>query len=186
MRISIRQAAPGDAAEVSAILQEAAKWLDDRGMRLWQAGELSPSSITRDLSEGVIFIAEDEGAAAGTIRFQLEDAQFWPDIPAGESAFVHRLAVRRRYAGGLVSSELLQWAVERTRELGRRFLRLDCEAERPRLRAVYERFGFRHHSDRQVGPYYVSRYQYAIDSESPLSSTFAQKPQVPREERGKT
>jgi hypothetical protein len=41
-------------------------------------------------------------------------------------------------------------------------LRLDCEASRPRLRAVYEGFGFRHHSDRQVGPYFVSRYEYAL------------------------
>ena len=35
--------------------------------------------------------------------------------------------------------------------LGFRYLRLDCVAT-PRLRAVYERFGFEHHSDRQVGP----------------------------------
>lgn len=57
---------------------------------------------------------------------------------------------------------MMQWAVERTRSLGRRFLRLDCEASRTRLRLVYERFGFRHHSDHQAGPYFVARYQYLI------------------------
>ena len=30
------------------------------------------------------------------------------------------------------------------------------------LRAVYEHFGFKHHSDRQVGPYFVSRYEYDV------------------------
>ena len=33
---------------------------------------------------------------------------------------------------------------------------------RDRLRAVYERFGFQHHSNRQVGPYFVARYEVKI------------------------
>jgi predicted N-acetyltransferase YhbS len=186
MEISIRQAALEDAARVSAILQEAARWLGDRDVPLWQLDELSTNSITSDLARGLFFIAEDNGEPAGTIGFQLEDPQFWPDIPPGMSTFVHRLAVRRRYAGGIVSSELLKWAVARTQRLGRQFLRLDCDAARPRLRAVYERFGFRHHSDRQVGPYYVSRYEYAVFPEPLSSFKSAVQPQVPRQDRGKT
>jgi predicted N-acetyltransferase YhbS len=186
MEISIRQAALEDAAKVSAILQEAARWLEDRGAPLWQLDELSATSITSDLAGGLFFIAEDNGEPAGTIRFQLEDPQFWPDIPPGMSAFVHRLAVRRRHAGGIVASELLKWAAARTRMLGRQFLRLDCDAARPWLRAVYERFGFRHHSDRQVGPYYVSRYEYAVFPELPSSFGSTVQPQVPRKDRGKT
>jgi hypothetical protein len=62
----------------------------------------------------------------------------------------------------MVSSTLLRWAVDRTRTLERRYLRLDTEASRMRLRAIYEQFGFRHHSDRQVGPYYVARYEYPV------------------------
>jgi len=96
------------------------------------------------------------------MKFQLEDERFWPDVPMNESVFVHRLAVRRRFAGGGISSAMLDWAVERARSLRRGYLRLDCEASRPKLRAVYERFGFVHHSDRQVGPYYVSRYERRI------------------------
>jgi hypothetical protein len=57
---------------------------------------------------------------------------------------------------------LLRWAARRAHAIGRSFLRLDCEASRPRLRAIYERFGFVHHSDRQVGPYFVSRYELDV------------------------
>jgi GNAT superfamily N-acetyltransferase len=96
------------------------------------------------------------------VKFQLEDTLFWPDVPRGQSAFVHRLAVRRQFAGGVVSTVLLDWAVGRARTLGKTYLRLDCEASRLRLRAVYERFGFRHHSDRQVGANFVARYEYEI------------------------
>jgi GNAT superfamily N-acetyltransferase len=88
-------------------------------------------------------------------------------VPTDESAFIHRVAVRRHFSGGTASSALLAWAAERAHALGRRYLRLDCEASRLRLRAVYERFGFQHHSDRHVGPYFVSRYELPLPRPGP-------------------
>jgi GNAT superfamily N-acetyltransferase len=160
--ISIRPATVRDAATVVAILREAAGWLEANGTPMWRAGELEDAPIRAAAEEGLLFLAECNGEAAGTIKFQLEDALFWPDLPEGEAAYIHRLAVRRCFAGGAVASALMGWAVERAAGLGRRYVRLDCEAARTRLRAVYERFGFRHHSDRQVGPYFVSRYEYVV------------------------
>jgi GNAT superfamily N-acetyltransferase len=129
---------------------------------MWRADELLPSRIATDVDAGLFMIAECDGETAAVLKFQLEDRLFWPDVTQSESAFVHRFAVRRRFAGLGISSALLSWAVERARSLGRDYLRLDCEASRPKLRAVYERFGFIHPSDRQVGPYFVSRYEYKI------------------------
>jgi GNAT superfamily N-acetyltransferase len=160
MRPIIRQAMPQDAENVIGVLQEAAQWLEQSGLAMWRDDELLPARITADVAAGLFFLAESEGVVAGVVKFQLEDSLFWPDVRRGQSAFVHRLAVRRRFAGGGISSALLGWAVERARTLGREYLRLDCEASRVRLRAVYEKFGFRHHSDRQVGPYFVSRYEF--------------------------
>jgi GNAT superfamily N-acetyltransferase len=151
---------------VAETLREAARWLEKSGMAMWRENELVASHITTDVEAGLFFIAEREGEAAGVVKFQLEDTRFWPDVPAGESAFVHRLAVSRRFSGGVISSALLRWAVQRTHSLGRNYLRLDCEASRPKLRAIYERFGFVHHSDKQVGPYFVSRYEYRISGSS--------------------
>ncbi|MCC5624060.1 GNAT family N-acetyltransferase [Nostoc sp. CHAB 5715] len=162
MYISIRQATIQDTVIVSNVLLEAALWLQERGMPLWRDSEVSPESISQDVANGLFFIAEWAGEPAGTIKFQLEDLLFWPDISQEESAFLHRLAIRRQYSGGKVSSALLTWAVEHAQTFDKRYLRLDCDASRPRLRAVYEDFGFRHHSDRQVGAYFVSRYEYEI------------------------
>ena len=162
MRPSIRQATPNDAQIVADVLIEAARWLEQRGMPLWREDELSAPRIVADIDAGQFFLAERGGKAAGVVKFQLEDELFWPDVPPNESAFVHRLAVRRAFAGGDVSKALLEWAVERARSLNRRFVRLDCDASRTKLKALYEGFGFVHHSDRQVGPYFVSRYQYRV------------------------
>jgi GNAT superfamily N-acetyltransferase len=162
MKIEIRRAGVPDTASVSAVLLEAAEWLRARGMPMWRADELAPERISADVAHGDFFLAECTGEIAGTVKFQLRDDLFWPDLPADEAAFVHRLAVRRRYAGGSVTSALLGWAAERARAQSRRYLRLDCEASRPRLRAVYERLGFHHHSDRAVGPYFVARYELEL------------------------
>ena len=162
MRVSVRQAEPRDAGFVEAVLLEAAEWLADAGLPMWREDEITAEGIAADVARGLFFIGECDGEVAGTIRFQLEDVRFWPDIPQQESAFIHRLAVRRRYAGSALSSELLRWAVQRAESLGKRYLRLDCEESRPKLRAIYEDFGFRWHSNRRVGPYLVARYEYVV------------------------
>jgi GNAT superfamily N-acetyltransferase len=165
MAIQIRQALPGEARVVEDILLEASAWVDALGVVMWEEGELNAARIAAEVAAGQFLIADVDGEAAGVIRFQLEDRLFWPDLPSpNESAFVHRLAVRRRYKGQGVSDALLAWSVDRARALGKRHLRLDCDESRPKLRTLYERFGFRFHSFRQVGAYYVARYEYPLDT----------------------
>ncbi len=166
LHIEIRQATPADVPVAVSILTEAAEWLERQGMGMWRDDELHPGRIARDVADGLFYLAwADE--PVGTIKFQLSDEEFWPDMPTGDAAYVHRLAVRRAWAGRGVSAALLRWAAERTAALGRRFVRLDCEASRAPLRALYERAGFRHHSDRSVGPYFVSRYELDVQATLP-------------------
>ncbi len=161
--IVIRTATPAEGDEISSILAEAEEWLRGEGMPMWLPEELGVDRLRRDVAAGMHHLAIVDGDVAGTLRFQLEDEEYWPDLPAGESAFVHRLAVRRRFAGTGVGTALLDWAAERALNLGRRTLRLDCDWNRPRLRAFYERNGFIHHSDRQVGPFFVARYERPVN-----------------------
>ena len=163
MTVTIRQAQPSDAAVVEAMLTEAARWVDALGEVMWETGELSSERIAAETAAGQFFLAVADGEPAGTIRFQLEDPLFWPDLPdPSRSAFVHRLVVTRRFKGQGISTALLRWAVDHARSLGRSYLRLDCDKSRPKLRALYEGFGFQFHSFRQVGPYYVARYEYPL------------------------
>ena len=131
--VSVRQASLDDLSTVSSILSEAAFWLKEQNMVLWEDKDTSPESIYQDVELGLFYIAFYKDAAAGVVQLQTEDLVFWPDIPQESSAFIHRLAVRRSFAGGSVSTALMQWAVKQSRDLGRQFLRLDCAADRPRL-----------------------------------------------------
>ena len=161
--VAIRQAQPAEAAAIEAMLVEAARWVDALGEVMWDTGELAPERIAAETAAGQFFVALVDGQVAGAIRFQLEDTLFWPDLPNDNSAFIHRLVVRRRYKGQGISTALLQWALDHARALGRSHLRLDCDKSRPKLRALYEGFGFQFHSFRQVGPYYVARYVYPLN-----------------------
>lgn len=162
MAITIRQAHANDAAVIQDMLEEAAQWVDALGVVMWDEGELDRGRVERETAAGQFFVAEIEGDPAGAVRFQLEDQLFWPDLEGDDSAFIHRLVVRRRYKGLGVSTALMEWAVSHARSLGKTYLRLDTDASRPKLRELYERFGFQFHSFREVGPYYVARYLYPL------------------------
>jgi GNAT superfamily N-acetyltransferase len=178
LKVTIRQAQPSDAVVVEAMLTEAAQWVDALGEVMWETGELSPERVAAETAAGLFFIAAVDGEPAGTIRFQLEDPLFWPDLPdPGRSAFVHRLVVTRRFKGQGISTALLRWAVDHARALGRSHLRLDCDKSRPKLRALYEGFGFHFHSFRQVGPYYVARYEYPLLIDSTAAAAASAPPE---------
>lgn len=162
MKVRIRRAVPADAPAIEEMLLEAARWVDALGVVMWEQGELARGRVEADVAAGQFLIAEVDGAPAGAVRFQLDDLLFWPDIRRDESAFVHRLVVRRRFKGQGVSTALLQAAVDSAKAAGRRYLRLDCDANRPKLMAFYEAFGFRLHSFRQVSSYYVARYEVSV------------------------
>lgn len=161
MWISVHQAISKDILTISDILDEAAQWLEWHSLPLGREDEVSLEGIRPDIEAGLFYLAFYADVPAGVIKFQ-EDPLFWSDVPDGDSAFIHRLAVWRIFAGGSVSTALLNWAVSHARVWASTTCDYDCAADRPRLRFVYERFGFLHHSDRQVGPFFVARYEYVL------------------------
>src|SRR5262245_7465683 len=148
--ITIRHATAADVAIVDQMIREAAAWVDALGVVMWEDGELDAAAIRAEVTSGMYHLAVIDGEPAGAIRFQLEDQLFWPDRPQGEAAFVHRLVARRAFKGRGVARALLDWATGHARAQGRSLLRLDCDANRAKLRALYESCGFRFHSYRQV------------------------------------
>jgi hypothetical protein len=159
MESEIRVATPSEAKLVSDILTEAAARLEGRGIPLWSREQVSLAAISPDVQTGLYYLAWTGPVAVGTMRLTISDPVFWPEAIPGEALYLHRLAVRRAAAGGRASSRLLRWASAHATAVGARYLRLDCEASRHRLRGVYERFGFQYHSERVVRRAVVARYQ---------------------------
>ncbi len=159
LSLEIAPAREVDLPVASEILTEAAQWLIDRGEPLWALEELVPGRLRPQAREGTLHIARQEGEPVATIVFQWEDRLFWPEVVEGESAFIHRLAVRRRVAGTGVASALIAWAEERARGAGRTWLRLDCSANHEGLGRYYEAAGFERNGAGEIAGFPFLRYQ---------------------------
>ncbi len=170
MPFTLRPATPSDTAQVAAILGAAAARMAAQGQTLWLPEEITAQRVAADAAVGQYYLAFEGERAVGTMRFQLEDPDFWPEIETGSSAYVHRVAVLPEYAGCGLSRFLLDEACRLAREAGRAWLRLDTASDRTALRGVYERYGFVFHSFANVGRHHVARYELALSSTQCIST----------------
>lgn len=160
--MEIRPAQPSEFLAVAAVLGEAAAWLRQTGRELWLAEEVAPAKVAPDVLAGLFYVVAQEEEITAVAKIQFDDPLFWPDVPPNSSLFLHRIAVRRAFAGQGMVGALLAFARQMAVVNGRSYVRLDCDAARPALRRYYERLGFGHHSDRQVGPWWVARYELSV------------------------
>lgn len=160
--VEIRFARETESALVSSVLVEAATWVAGRGAPIWPIEQLGTDAIVADVVADRFVLAIAEPDAVGTARLTREDPDCWPDAVPGVAAYVHRIAVRRSWAGCGLPGMILGWCEKQAQELGCDYLRLDCDASRPKLCDLYEGLGFRFHSERRVGRYTVARYERAI------------------------
>ena len=94
MDIRIRQAIPEDASAVTALLTDAARWVEQLdGTTMWVEHELAEDRIAAEVDAGLFYVAECDGDIVGALKFQLDDQSFWPDLATDDSAFIHRLAL---------------------------------------------------------------------------------------------
>lgn len=160
--MKFRLATLEDPAVVAGILSAAAANLREQGRELWSAAEVCEAAVLPHIREGLYHLGYENAAAVGVFRLQMHDPVFWPEIPDGTSAYLHKLAVLPARQGHGFADMLLQHAVDLTRERKLRFLRLDCKGGRPGLRAVYESFGFRHHSQKLLGGQVFERFEFDL------------------------
>ena len=154
-------AEPGDIPAVAGLLQETARWIMTWRSQLWDPERLGEAFVTPLVARGEVLTARVGRDLAGMMILQPDDPNFWPDRPAGEAIYLHKVVVRRAYAGQGVPTALMDHAVELARAQGRPFLRLDCD--RP-LAKVYRALGFREVDEvdlvhPEAGPMRVTRME---------------------------
>ena len=114
------------------------------------------SSRTRRAGE--LFVVELDGAVAAAFVLQREDRRFWGERP-DDALYLHKLAVRRSFAGRGLGVQVVEWALARTRAEARTYLRLDCMRDNPEIRAYYEALGFEERGEVDIGAFVCSLYE---------------------------
>ena len=116
------------------------------------------------VNDGHYHVGLEGTKVVGVFRLQARDPSFWPEIPEGTSTCLHKLAVPPEGQGQGLAHMLLHHAVEITQSKGLRFLRLDCMGGRPKLRAIYESFGFCHHSQIVLWGQVFERFELDVET----------------------
>jgi ribosomal protein S18 acetylase RimI-like enzyme len=166
-RITIEQAQPSDLDTVLDILEEVAGWLTSRGIDQWQPGvfrRIRRQSIADQVSRGEVYLARRDGQPVGTLTLQWADKMFWGNVP-DDAGYIHRLAIRRAYAGMELGCHLLRWAERKVASAGKDYLRLDCMAENQALRQYYEQAGFTSRGEIQGQGWKASLFEKKVTGE---------------------
>ena len=157
-------AQPEDLLLVMEILAEAAAWLKQKGINQWPSppNEHWQRRMAAAVERGELFtfgIVKNRFAIA---RFTWTDP-YWPnDNLAG---YLHTMAVRPAMQGQNVGGLILFWAMMKTKQEGRQFLRLDCLAGNGRLRHYYEELGFIYRGEVQDHDYMAALYEKMVTSQ---------------------
>ena len=138
----VRQIEEEELSEFSALLQEVVQWLHATGKPLWSEKCVSPEELLKTYSLDELYLGFEANEPIATMALRKEDPRFWPNANAGEALYLHKLSVKRAFAGKGFADEMVKWAANHVASIGRSYLRLDCDCSRLKLRSFYERLGF--------------------------------------------
>jgi ribosomal protein S18 acetylase RimI-like enzyme len=142
----IRRAGDEDKSLVLHLKQEAASWLESKGIHQW-AGILMAKGedmVYKRVHEGEVYLALKGAQAVGTVSILWEDHISWGEKGKdGKAGYMHGLAILPKYHHKGVGKEILEWAMDYIRSKGK-LIRLDCMAENPRINKYYKDLKFDH------------------------------------------
>ncbi|PWW33155.1 MULTISPECIES: GNAT family N-acetyltransferase [Paenibacillus] len=144
------QAQPEDTEDVMSLLMETAEWLRSQGSSQWNAllkGEDSHHTAEA-IQRGDVFVFKKGSDVAGMVILMSHpsawDVHLWGSkAHAGDGAlYLHRLAIRRKYAQSGLGRAILQWSSSGIQFEDKHIVRLDCGADNATLNAFYTRNGY--------------------------------------------
>jgi ribosomal protein S18 acetylase RimI-like enzyme len=142
----IRSASLQDIATIDALVREATRQMDARGIAQWD--ELYPTReiLAKDIERGEMHVIESEGGAAGIIVLNEHQEPEYAAVRwwfSGPALVVHRLAVHPAFQRRGLASRLMDFAEERAAALKYACVRLDAFTKNPAACSLYESRGYR-------------------------------------------
>lgn len=124
------------------ILREVSQWLVDGGQTMWEPHTLTADNLIDEHTRGHCYVLYADSEPAGTFILQWKDPVYYPDVPDNTAGFIHKVAIRRAFAGQNLFGRMLGFCRAECLKRGIREIQLETDATRPALMRFYERYGF--------------------------------------------
>ncbi|WP_036745877.1 GNAT family N-acetyltransferase [Paenibacillus sp. UNC451MF] len=149
-KFTMSQARPEDTEAIMALLLEIAEWLRSKGSSQWKGllEGYDSHDTANAIQRGDVFICKFEEDVAGSVMLIQKpsdwDCNLWGSKAHREdqAIYLHRLAVKRKYANTGLGKAILQWCDSGIRFEGKTVVRLDCIASSLQLNNFYSHNGY--------------------------------------------
>lgn len=151
----IKQAGENDILIIEEILLDSVIWMKKNKLQnQWDEESIKWNSLSKDYQINDFYINYQNRVPVACIAITDLDTKYWPEIPKGKSLYIHKLAVKREFAGKGISKELINFAKNLSIRNGINSLRLDCNLQRNKLKMLYENEDFIYAGKKNLGNNY--------------------------------
>lgn len=127
-----------------SIMKEVAAWGREQGYRVWPDEWLAPEElVTPDAQPENFCIGSVYGEIACAFILQWTDSDYWPHAPEYEAAYLHKLCIRRKFAGMGMAKLVVDAVKAECLKRGVRYIRLDTGLDERVVRKIYLNAGFK-------------------------------------------
>lgn len=134
----------GEVDNAIQIMREVAAWGRGKGYRVWPDEWLTRDVLlTPDAQPENFCVGSINGENACAFILQWMDSDHWPHAPEKEAAYLHKLCVRRQFAGMGMTKIVVDAIKEECRKRGIRWIRLDTALDEKTVRKLYLNTGFK-------------------------------------------
>lgn len=132
------------ADEAILVMKEVAAWGRSRGFRVWKDEWLTREElITKDAQPENFYIGKVNENTACAFILQWKDSEYWPSAKQGEAVYLHKLCVRRTFAGKNMTKTVIEAIKKLCKANGIKYIRLDTALDEKIIRKIYLTIGFK-------------------------------------------
>lgn len=125
--------------------REAEDWLAQRGIEQWTNHHTGRAGLTTAYEHGTLYVATSENRIVGCFSIAGPDFDFWTSEEARFPAkYLYKLIITQGFRGTGLGDALIDYACQRSHQLGARALRMDCWKTNTGLQKYYLDRGFEH------------------------------------------
>ena len=158
--MNVRLATLDDVPMAAGILDEATAYVKTMGHDQWRT-PFPQDELRERVARDELYVVEVDDETAATFTLLLEDEFFWGKR-APDAVYLHKLAVRRAFAGRRLGERVVEWVVDDAAGRGRAYVRLDCQRDLPGIRTYYERLGFELRGEKEQGRFAWALYERPV------------------------